>query len=181
MDTVAPPGTGLDRTRLTELLRRERAAFATGHPRSGGRLRAGRNPLRPSADDLDEQGIRRVPAVPGLGPRHPGHRHRRPLPHGLFARRHRCHGRAFTAAGTAGRAGGARADLGSLAVMLLPTEEAAEAGDELARRFGAARWSFALTATDANRWAIRLARVADRAREDPVLQSLLPRFGCTPR
>ena len=49
------------------------------------------------------------------------------------------------------------ADLGGLAVML-PTEEAAEAGDELARRFGAARWSFALTATDANRWAIRLAR-----------------------
>ena len=34
MDTVTPPGTGLDRTRLAELLRRERAAFAAGHPRS---------------------------------------------------------------------------------------------------------------------------------------------------
>jgi glutamate-1-semialdehyde 2,1-aminomutase len=46
---------------------------------------------------------------------------------------------------------------GGLSVMM-PTEEAAEAGAELARRFGLARWSFALTATDANRWAIRLAR-----------------------
>ncbi|MGD0937961.1 MAG: hypothetical protein ABR922_25750, partial [Streptosporangiaceae bacterium] len=36
MDAVAPPGTGLDRTRLAELLRRERAAFAAGHPRSAG-------------------------------------------------------------------------------------------------------------------------------------------------
>ena len=29
---------------------------------------------------------------------------------------------------------------------------------ELTRRFGSSRWSFALTATDANRWAVRLAR-----------------------
>jgi glutamate-1-semialdehyde 2,1-aminomutase len=31
-------------------------------------------------------------------------------------------------------------------------------GQELARRFGPPQWSFTLTATDANRWAIRLAR-----------------------
>jgi glutamate-1-semialdehyde 2,1-aminomutase len=31
-------------------------------------------------------------------------------------------------------------------------------GAELARRFGLPYWSFSLTATDANRWAIRLAR-----------------------
>lgn len=48
-------------------------------------------------------------------------------------------------------------ELGGLAVML-PTEQAEPAGAELARRFGVPRWSFALTATDANRWAIRLAR-----------------------
>ncbi|GAA4455691.1 transaminase [Phytohabitans houttuyneae] len=46
---------------------------------------------------------------------------------------------------------------GGLATML-PTEEAAEVGAELARRFGVPQWSFALTATDANRWAIRLLR-----------------------
>lgn len=44
------------------------------------------------------------------------------------------------------------------ATAMLPTEDAEWVGAELTRRFGLARWSFALTATDANRWAIRLAR-----------------------
>jgi glutamate-1-semialdehyde 2,1-aminomutase len=44
------------------------------------------------------------------------------------------------------------------ATTMLPTEDAAWVAAELARRFGPARWSFTLTATDANRWAIRLAR-----------------------
>jgi glutamate-1-semialdehyde 2,1-aminomutase len=44
------------------------------------------------------------------------------------------------------------------ATTMLPTEDAAWVAGELSRRFGAARWSFTLTATDANRWAIRLAR-----------------------
>jgi glutamate-1-semialdehyde 2,1-aminomutase len=41
---------------------------------------------------------------------------------------------------------------------MMPTEDAAWVGAELARRFGPQQWSFTLTATDANRWAIRLAR-----------------------
>ena len=41
---------------------------------------------------------------------------------------------------------------------MLPTEDALAVSEELARRFGAARWQFALTATDANRFSIRLAR-----------------------
>src|ERR1700754_5059996 len=41
---------------------------------------------------------------------------------------------------------------------MLPTEDATVAAAELARRFGLPYWSFALTATDANRWAIRLLR-----------------------
>ncbi|SEE97689.1 glutamate-1-semialdehyde 2,1-aminomutase [Streptomyces sp. 3213] len=49
------------------------------------------------------------------------------------------------------------------ATAMLPTEDAEWVGAELTRRFGPARWSFSLTATDANRWAIRLARaVTDR-------------------
>ncbi|MFJ9896207.1 transaminase [Streptomyces sp. NPDC091280] len=49
------------------------------------------------------------------------------------------------------------------ATAMLPTEDAEWVGAELTRRFGLARWSFSLTATDANRWAIRLARaVTDR-------------------
>ncbi len=49
------------------------------------------------------------------------------------------------------------AELGG-ATTMLPTEDAAWVAGELTRRFGAAYWSFTLTATDANRWAIRLAR-----------------------
>ena len=42
--------------------------------------------------------------------------------------------------------------------LMLPSEDALAVGAELARRFGLPRWQFALTATDANRFAIRLAR-----------------------
>jgi glutamate-1-semialdehyde 2,1-aminomutase len=42
--------------------------------------------------------------------------------------------------------------------LMLPSEAALWVGEELTRRFGLARWQFALTATDANRFAIRLAR-----------------------
>ena len=51
------------------------------------------------------------------------------------------------------------AELGGITTML-PTEDAEWVGAELSRRFGLPLWSFTLTATDANRWAIRLARLA---------------------
>ncbi|HET9852642.1 MAG TPA: transaminase [Candidatus Limnocylindrales bacterium] len=41
---------------------------------------------------------------------------------------------------------------------MLPTEDAAWVGAELARRFGLPSWQFTLTATDANRFSLRLAR-----------------------
>ena len=43
---------------------------------------------------------------------------------------------------------------------MLPTSDAEWVGAELTRRFGMPLWSFTLSATDANRWAIRLARLA---------------------
>lgn len=46
------------------------------------------------------------------------------------------------------------------ATTMLPTADGQWVGAELARRFGVPLWSFTLTATDANRWAIRLARLA---------------------
>jgi len=49
-------------------------------------------------------------------------------------------------------------DLGGLTTML-PTEDAEWVAADLARRFGMAHWSFTLSATDANRWALRLARL----------------------
>jgi glutamate-1-semialdehyde 2,1-aminomutase len=43
---------------------------------------------------------------------------------------------------------------------MLPTADAEAVAMELTRRFGLPLWSFALTATDANRWAVRIARLA---------------------
>jgi glutamate-1-semialdehyde 2,1-aminomutase len=41
---------------------------------------------------------------------------------------------------------------------MLPTEDAIEVAEELSRRFGMGRWLFTLSATDANRAALRVAR-----------------------
>jgi glutamate-1-semialdehyde 2,1-aminomutase len=54
------------------------------------------------------------------------------------------------------------------ATTMLPTQEATWVGAELARRFGVQHWSFTLTATDANRWAIRLARQVTQRRKIAV-------------
>src|SRR5437667_1230267 len=42
--------------------------------------------------------------------------------------------------------------------LMLPTEDALRVGEDLQRRFGLPYWQFALTATDANRFSIRIAR-----------------------
>src|SRR6478672_10188292 len=65
------------------------------------------------------------------------------------------HSPAPTVAAVQRRAG----ELGGITTML-PTEDAQWVGAELERRFGLPLWSFTLSATDANRWAIRLARLA---------------------
>ncbi len=44
--------------------------------------------------------------------------------------------------------------------MMLPTEDSVGVGDELSERFGLPIWQLALSATDANRFAMRLARFA---------------------
>ena len=49
--------------------------------------------------------------------------------------------------------------------FMLPTEDALWVGEELQRRFGMKYWQFALTATDANRFCIRMAReITQRAK-----------------
>ena len=48
---------------------------------------------------------------------------------------------------------------------MLPTADAAWVAGELARRFGLPAWQFALSATDANRFALRLARHATGRRK----------------
>jgi glutamate-1-semialdehyde 2,1-aminomutase len=42
--------------------------------------------------------------------------------------------------------------------LMLPTEDALFVGEDLKRRFGLPYWQFTLTATDANRFSIRIAR-----------------------
>jgi glutamate-1-semialdehyde 2,1-aminomutase len=42
--------------------------------------------------------------------------------------------------------------------LMLPTEDSIIVGEEMERRFGLPYWQFALTATDANRFTIRMAR-----------------------
>jgi glutamate-1-semialdehyde 2,1-aminomutase len=42
--------------------------------------------------------------------------------------------------------------------LMLPSEDSLVVGEELQKRFGLPYWQFALTATDANRFSIRLAR-----------------------
>ena len=68
-----------------------------------------------------------------------------------------------------------RAQAGRGFTFMLPTEDAVWVGEELARRFGLPYWQFAVTATDANRFAIRLARADHRPAEDPGLQLVLSR------
>jgi glutamate-1-semialdehyde 2,1-aminomutase len=49
-------------------------------------------------------------------------------------------------------------ELGGITTMM-PSEDAEWVAADLTRRFGLPLWSFSLSATDANRWALRLARM----------------------
>ena len=49
--------------------------------------------------------------------------------------------------------------------MMLPTEDSIWVGEELGRRFGLPYWQIAMTATDANRYSIRLARETTRRKK----------------
>ena len=53
--------------------------------------------------------------------------------------------------------------------MMLPTEDSIWVGEELRRRFGLPYWQMAMTATDANRYSIRLAREATRRKKVLVI------------
>jgi glutamate-1-semialdehyde 2,1-aminomutase len=153
---MADNGQMIDRTRLDELIDRERQLYADRHPSSreaaarGAHLLcgvpmtwmakwAGGFPLQlaraAGASVTDVDGITYSDFCLGDTGAMAGHS---PAPT-LAALRNR-----------ALEAGGITA--------MLPSEDASVAADELARRFDLPVWSFTLTATDANRWAIRIAR-----------------------
>jgi glutamate-1-semialdehyde 2,1-aminomutase len=158
MTTDSEPDSVVDRTRLRALTDRERTAFAERHPRSaaayaGGGHLFGRVPMTWMNKNaagfplyVDRARGARLTDVDGheyvdfcLGDT------------GAMAG----HSPAPVVAAVSRRLAG----LGG-ATTMLPTEDAAAVGAELSRRFGVPAWSFALTATDANRWAIRLLRAA---------------------
>ena len=149
--------TAIDRARITDLLARERQRFAAEHPRSraaydrargslfGGvpmtwmNKAAGGFPLyldtASGCEVRDVDGHDYIDFALGDTGAMAGHS---PAPT-VSAIRRRVE------------------ELGGITTMM-PTEDAAWVGGELARRFGLPLWSFSLTATDANRWALRLAR-----------------------
>lgn len=148
----------LDRTRLASFLEAEQAAYTQAHPRSRA--------LFGEADNL----FGRVPMTwmnmwTGGFPLYLDHARGNRISDvdghtyidfalgdtGAMAG----HSPAPTVAAVTRRMG----ELGGITTML-PTEDAQWVGAELTRRFGLPLWSFTLSATDANRWAIRLARLA---------------------
>jgi len=145
----------LDRSRLGALLERERATFAELHPLSLARFAGARESLfggvpmswmlkwpggfpvvvagASGAQLTDVDGNRYVDLCLGDTGAMAGHGPEPTI-------------RAIEAQAARGLA------------TMLPTDDGAWVGAELARRFGVERWQFTLTATDANRFAIRIAR-----------------------
>ncbi len=149
--------TVIDRARLADLLARERATFAESHPRSRAEYERSRTVLFGGVP------MTWMNKAAGGFPLYVDTAH--------GARVTDLDGRAyvdFALGDTGAMAGHSPAptvaavrrridDLGGFTTMM-PTTDAEWVGAELGRRFGVPLWSFALTATDANRWAIRLAR-----------------------
>ena len=145
----------VDRSRLTALLAAEREDFAQRHPRSAAAYQAARPHL------LGGVPMTWMNLAAGGFPLY--------LDHAIGARVTDLDGHEYVdfALGDTGAMAGhsppatveaiARQSARGITAMM-PTEDAAWVGEELARRFGPPQWSFTLTATDANRWAIRLAR-----------------------
>ena len=145
--------------RLQELLARERQTFADTHPRSRQAYETAKRHL------LGGVPMTWMNLAAGGFPLH--------LDHATGARVTDLDGHTYVdfALGDTGAMAGhsppatveaiARRSAHGITAMM-PTEDAAWVGRELARRFGPPQWSFTLTATDANRWAIRLARQVTR-------------------
>ena len=147
----------LDRARLVRLMEREIEQFRTAHPRSLGLFQRATNSLlagvpmnwmvkwaggfpifvetASGAHFTDVEGHEYIDFCLGDTGAMAGHG----APATVAAVERQINGRGIT--------------------HMLPTEDAVWCGEELQRRFGLKYWQFTLTATDANRFAIRLARM----------------------
>ena len=145
----------IDRARLSALLARERAAFAAARPRS--------RELFAEASDSLHGGVpmswmaKWAGGFPVFLDRAEGARVVDVDGHEYADL---CLGDTGAMAGHAPAAtvAAVREQIGRGATAMLPTPDAVWVGAELQRRFGLASWQLTLSATDANRFAIRIAR-----------------------
>ncbi|MBI3746740.1 MAG: aminotransferase class III-fold pyridoxal phosphate-dependent enzyme [Chloroflexi bacterium] len=145
----------LDRSRLADLMAREQAAFVARHPRAGALHERARRSL------LD--GVPMNWMIKWAGA-YPLYVETASGAHFSDVDGHDyvdfCLGDtgAMAGHGAAPTIAAVERQLRRGITHMLPTEDAIWAGEELTRRFGLPYWQFALTATDANRWSLRLAR-----------------------
>ena len=145
----------LDRARLRRLIEEEKARFVEAHPRSKAAFeRARRSMLGGVPMNWMDRWVGGFPVV---------------LDHAEGARATDIDGHTyvdFCVGDTGAMAGHSPAATVSAVrdqvargiTAMLPSEDGIWVAEELARRFGVAKWQFTLTATDANRFTIRLAR-----------------------
>jgi glutamate-1-semialdehyde 2,1-aminomutase len=147
--------TDIDRARLGELMERERETFRRRHPRSGELAADAKGSL---LFGVPMNWMTRWPGdYPVFVERAEGSRFW-DVDGNTFVD--------FCLGDTGGMAGHApKVSVDAIATqaargitLMLPTEDAAWVGREMTRRFGVPYWNFTLTATDANRFAIRWAR-----------------------
>ncbi len=145
----------LDRARLSSLMSRELARFAVDHPRSAALFESAKGSL------LDGVPMPWMVKWAGSFP---------PYVDVASGAHFRCvdgHDYVDFCLGDTGAMAG-HGPLPTIAAVerqlrrgithMLPTEDATWVGEELTRRFGVGSWQFALSASDANRWSLRLAR-----------------------
>jgi glutamate-1-semialdehyde 2,1-aminomutase len=146
----------LDRARLGTLMEREQGAFVAAHPRSGALFERAKRSL------LAGVPMNWMVKWPGAYPPFVDSAHGA---HFTCVDGHDyvdfCLGDtgAMAGHGPAATIAAVERQLPRGITHMLPTEDAAWVGEELQRRFGPRYWQFALTATDANRFSIRLARL----------------------
>jgi glutamate-1-semialdehyde 2,1-aminomutase len=163
------PHADLDRSRLQSLLDRERARFAAEHPRSVQLAERASHALlhgvpmpwmakwasgtpvflaeARGARVTDVDGVEYVDVALGDTGSMPGHSPE-PTVEAIISRVR---------------------DRGGITTMM-PTEDAIAVGEELGRRFGVPAWQFALSATDANRFALRMCRQVQQRTKIMVFQ-----------
>ncbi len=156
MTTADPAYRSLDRERLEELMARELAAFDAANPRSRALWERAKGSLL--AGVPMNWMVKWAGGFPLFVETASGARFTDVDGHEYVDL---CLGDtgSMTGHGPAATIGAVEAQLPRGITHMLPTEDAIAVGEELQRRFGLQWWQFTLSATDANRFAIRLARM----------------------